>query len=348
MVSSGKGGVDADEIVGLRPRLQPLDLRGQRLGIGLGPADLLGDGLGVVGEVDARIVRRVRLRHLLGAVAERHDARRRAGDERLGDREERLAEAMRGDRFGKVVVELDGDVAGQLEMLLLVLADRHMGGEIGEDVGGHQVRIGEQADGGVLAVLAGLLLELGHAVQPAHAGDAVEHPGELGMGGDLALVEDDMRLGVDAGGDEGRRHLAGRGGELLRILPDRDRMHVDDAIDAVVGRLQLDEALDGAEIVAEMQVAGGLDARKDPGCEVGHVILFARRGGFMTEATKPRKGQVRRRRNPRTSSRTSTAPVIWLKTTKSTAPSPTRTRRAVPWTKTLGFSVHGRRPRAAA
>ena len=93
-----------------------------------------------------------------------------------------VAKAVRGDRFGEVVVELDRDVAGELEMLLLVVADRHVGGEIGEDVGGHQHRIVVEPDRGVLAVLAGLLLELGHAVEPAEAGDAVEHPGELGMG----------------------------------------------------------------------------------------------------------------------------------------------------------------------
>jgi hypothetical protein len=52
-------------------------------------------------------------------------------------------------------------------MLLLVLADRHMRGAIDQNVGGHQVGIGIEADGGVLAVLAGLLLELRHAVEPA-------------------------------------------------------------------------------------------------------------------------------------------------------------------------------------
>ena len=191
MLRAGEAGIDADEVVGLRPALQPLELGGQRLGVGLRLPELLGDGVGIVGEVDARIVRRVGLRHLLGAVAERHDAGRRAGDQRLGDREEGVAEAVVGDRFGEVVVELDGDVAGQLEMLLLVLADRHMGGEIGEDVGGHQHRIVVEADRGVLAVLAGLLLELGHAVEPAEPGDAVEHPGKFGMDADLALVEDD-------------------------------------------------------------------------------------------------------------------------------------------------------------
>ena len=61
-------------------------------------ADLLRDRVGVVGQVDARLVGRVRLRHLLGAVAQRHHPRRRALDQRLGQRKERLAEAARSDR----------------------------------------------------------------------------------------------------------------------------------------------------------------------------------------------------------------------------------------------------------
>ena len=177
----GQRRVDADQVVGLGTRLEPRLLARQRLRIGLRLADLLRDRVGVVGQVDARIVGRIRLRHLLGAVAQGHDARRRALDHRLGEREERVAEAVRVDRLGEIVVELLRDVAAELEMLLLVLADRHMGRAIDQDVGRHQARIGEQPDRGVLAVLAGLLLELGHAVEPAHAGDAVEHPGELGV-----------------------------------------------------------------------------------------------------------------------------------------------------------------------
>ena len=38
------------------------------------------------------------------------------------------------------------------------------------------------------------------------------------------------------------------------------RMHVDDAIDAVVGLLQLHEVDDRAEVIAEMQIARRLDA----------------------------------------------------------------------------------------
>ena len=76
---------------GCRPRgapSSPASLGGQRLGIGLRLLDLLGDGVGIVGQVDARQVGRVRLRHLLGAVAQAHDARRRSRDHRLGQREE--------------------------------------------------------------------------------------------------------------------------------------------------------------------------------------------------------------------------------------------------------------------
>ena len=93
---AGERGVDADQIVGFRaasPALSPRSAAAPDRSCAL--ADLLRDGVGVVGEVDARLIGGVRLRHFLGAVAQRHDARRRAGDQRLGQREERVAEAVR-------------------------------------------------------------------------------------------------------------------------------------------------------------------------------------------------------------------------------------------------------------
>ena len=252
----GKGRVDVHEVARLGPVLQPVERVGQRLGVGLGLADLLGDRVGAVGQVDAALVGGVGFRHLLGAVAQAHDPRGSAFDHRLDHREEVHA---------VVVVELDRDVAGQFQVLLLVLAHRHMRGLVGQDVGGHQRRIGEQAQRAVLGVLAGgLVLELGHAAHPAHARDAVEDPGKFDMRGHLALVEQDRARRVDAGGDEACRRLARLLAQLRRVLPDGDRVHVDEAVDRLDPLVLLfDEALERAEIVAQRQPARGLDARED-------------------------------------------------------------------------------------
>jgi hypothetical protein len=52
-----------------------------------------------------------------------------------------------------------------------------------------------------------------------------------------------------------------------------DRVQVDDAVDAVVLLLQGNELADGAEIVAEMEIARRLDAGKDERLESGHDVL---------------------------------------------------------------------------
>ena len=125
-----------------------------------------------------------RLAHLRRAVAQRHDAGRRTEDQRLWNRKQ---------IDGEVAVELLGDVPSQFQVLLLVLADGNVRRLVEENVGRHQVGVGIEADRGILLVLARLLLELCHPVEPSETGDAVEDPGELRMCGDLALVEDDMR-----------------------------------------------------------------------------------------------------------------------------------------------------------
>ena len=164
---------------------------------------------------------------------------------------------------GVVVVELLGDVVGELEVLALVVADGDAGGVVGEDVGGHEVGVDVEAGGDGFAVLAGLVLELGHAVEPADAGDAGEDPAEADVGVDGGLVEEDVAGRVDAAGEEGGGHLAGGGGEGFRVLELGDGVEVDDAIEAVVVLLEGDPVADGAEVVAEGGDAGGLDAGED-------------------------------------------------------------------------------------
>ncbi len=181
--------------------------------------------------------------------------------------------AAAADVLHEVHVELHGDVARELQMLLLVVADRHMRGAVDEDVGRHQARIGVEAEGGLLAILAGLVLELRHAVHPAEAGDAIEDPGKFRMLRHRRLIEDDMLFRVDAGGDEGGGDRADLARHVLVDELRRQRMQVDDAIDAVVVFLQRHELADRAEIVAEMEVAGRLNAGKYERLECSHVVL---------------------------------------------------------------------------
>ena len=155
-------------------------------------------------------------------------------------------------------------------MLLLVLADRHMGRAIDENVGSHQRGIGIEANGRVLAVLAGLLLELRHPVEPADAGNAIEDPGQFGMFRHLALVEHDMSRRIDTSRNEGSGYFTDVGLQELRVLRHRDGMQIDDTVDALVRLLQRHELRDRAEVISEMKVSGRLNAGKHELFESGH------------------------------------------------------------------------------
>ena len=58
--------------------------------------------------------------------------------------------------LAEIQIEFHRNVAGKLEMLLLIVAHRHMGGAVDKNVRGHQARIGEQAERGVFTILAGI------------------------------------------------------------------------------------------------------------------------------------------------------------------------------------------------
>ena len=147
-------------------------------------------------------------------------------------------------------------------MLFLILADRHMGRPIDENVSRHQSRIGIKADRGVFTILARFFLELGHAVQPAQTRDAIEHPSQFGMFGNLRLVEHNVLFGIDPAGQKGGCDLADALAQLRRILRHRDRVQIHHAINAIMAVLQRHEFGDGAEIIAQMQIPRRLHTRK--------------------------------------------------------------------------------------
>ena len=110
--------------------------------------------------------------------------------------------------------------------------------------------------------------ELGHAAQPAEAGGAVEEPLQFAVRGDLCLIEQDGFGRIDPAGNQRRRHFAGVGGEFgwhMRLADGVEIGQKEEAF-AAGGRgivLHGHPVADRAQIVAEVEIAGGLDAGND-------------------------------------------------------------------------------------
>ncbi len=126
-------------------------------GVGHRALELAADRVGLVEHVDRALLGAARGRHLAVGLLQVAHARADRGDPVLGH-DQRLAEAL---------VERARDVAHQLEVLALVLADRHLVGAVGEHVGGLQHRVHQQAGGDQLALGGRLVAELVHPVERA-------------------------------------------------------------------------------------------------------------------------------------------------------------------------------------
>ena len=83
------------------------------------------------------------------------------------------------------------------------------------------------------------------------------------MGRDRALREQDRLRRVDAAGDQRRRHFADVGAQLRRVDVDGQRVEVGEEEQALGLVLHPHPAQDRAEQIAEVQVAGRLDAGND-------------------------------------------------------------------------------------
>ncbi|GAA3221601.1 hypothetical protein GCM10020256_28470 [Streptomyces thermocoprophilus] len=158
-------------------------------------------------------------------------------------------------------------------MLTLVLADGDLVRLVQQDVRDLEDRVREQADGGAVGALpGGLVLELGHPGRLAEAGEAVHDPGELGVLGDVALDEERAPLRVEPGREELGGGEAGVGPQLLRVLRHRDRVQVHDHVERVVRLLERHPLADCAQVVAEVEGAGGgLDTGEHAGTVRSHV-----------------------------------------------------------------------------
>ena len=137
--------------------------------------------------------------------------------------------------------------------------DRDPLGVVEDDVGRLEHRVGEQPDPHRLLALA-LLLELGHPPQFAHGGGALEQPGHLGVLGHVALDEQGAPLGVEPGGQQVEGGVVGPGPQLGRVDVEGEGVEVDHAVEGVVVVLVGRPSCGWPQVVAEVEVAAGLDS----------------------------------------------------------------------------------------
>src|SRR2546422_1652455 len=79
----------------------------------------------------------------------------------------------------------------------------------------------------------------------------------------MRLDEHNRAFGIEARRVQSDGHVDGPLGEARRVVGLRDGVQVHDREQAIMLVLQLDPVLDGAEVVADVQLARGLDAGKD-------------------------------------------------------------------------------------
>ena len=140
-----------------------------------------------------------------------HDPGADLGDPVLGH-DQGLAEAL---------VEAAGDVAHQLDVLALVVADRHLVRAVGEHVGGHQHRVEEERrPRPARAGCADLSLNWCMRLRSPCAVTARQQPGQLGVLAHVALAEEDAALGVEAGGEQDRGRVVDALAQLGRVVGD--------------------------------------------------------------------------------------------------------------------------------
>ena len=169
-----------------------------------------------------------------------------------------------GEHLAVAVVEPDGQLARQLEVLALVIAHGHQRGVVEEDVRRHQDRIGEQPDPDRL-LRPRLVLELRHPPQLAHGRGALEEPGQAWMLGDMALEEEGAPVRVETRGQEQGRSLERSRAERFGVDVDGQGVEVHEAVEGLVVVLEGDPVAQRSQVIAEMEVAGGLDPREDSG-----------------------------------------------------------------------------------
>ena len=223
------------------------------VGVGDRAAELALDDVGRV-EHHHRALRRLDgLRHLVGRLLEVHHPGAGARDRGLGH-DERVAVAR---------VEPDRDVAGELDVLALIVAHRHAVGVVEEDVGRHQGRVGEQARGDELAGLAADL-SLNCVMRCSSPIDAVHSRSQASRAcsGTWLCTNSVQTSGSSPQATSIVAIVERLVPQLGGVVGEREGVEVDDAVVGLVLVLVDRPVPDRAQVVADVGLTARLDARE--------------------------------------------------------------------------------------
>ena len=152
-------------------------------------------------------------------------------------------------------------------MLALILADGNIVCLIQQDIRRHEAGIGEQSAVYIVGVLCALILKLRHAAELAEHGVAIEYPAKLCMLVNMALQEQNVLFRVYAAGNVLGKLLEAAAAQQLRILAHGERVQIGHKIIAVKFIGSCTPVFHGSQIIAEVKIARGLNARQ-------HAFLF--------------------------------------------------------------------------
>ena len=215
--------------------------RDHALGVGLALLDALGRLLGGHRDIDGVAVA---LAHLAAVQARQQ---RGLGQQRV-DLREHLAVA---------VVKAAGDGAGELDMRQLVATDGHHVALAEQDVAGLMHRVGEQKAGELVARGLHLGLDRGVARQLGLGHQRQERQHELVCGGHGGVRVDHGLVGVDAAGKVVHDHVVHVVLDVLGGVAVGDDLVVgDEHVGLGTHVLQFNTALEGAEVMTQVQASG--------------------------------------------------------------------------------------------
>ncbi len=173
------------------------------------------------------------------------------------------------------MIEAPRHLARQFQVRHLILADRHQGRLVGQDVGALQQRVAQKAVGGQILVpqLFLLILVGGHPFEPAQRRDHRQQQVQFGVFRHPRLHEQHRAARIDAGRQPVDDHVLRVFGDLLRVfVVGGQRVPVGGEEKAAVLVLQAHPVLQHPVVVTQVQAPGRAHAGQDPIVRRGHSV----------------------------------------------------------------------------